>query len=89
MAIIVLEEPRRVMSEDFGPGRPEPRMGVIHAAPADPSIPGDPTDQTFCGKDTGGMEKMPYSASRPGASWYPQNLSQWVCPRCAAALRSA
>jgi len=89
MTVIVLEEPRKEMSEDFGPGDVVSYIGKVHAAPADPFIPGDPADRTFCGKDTFGMDKLAYRPSAPGASWYPPNKRRWVCRDCDTALRAS
>lgn len=72
MAIIVLQE----------------LDAAVHAAPADPDVPGDPDDRTFCGRPTLGMEPVPYEPAGPGAPWLPPNLRRRECPDCAAALRT-
>lgn len=89
MGIIVVEETRKEMGEDFGPGDAVAYNGAVHAAPADPSVPGDPADTTLCSKPTRGMEKLPYTPAGPGAPWYPRNKRQWVCRDCDEALHSA
>lgn len=78
MAIIVLREMRRTAV---------PEIVEVHAAPSDPSVPGDPLDMTFCGKPTRDMETDPYRPSRPGASWLPPDLKLWECHTCARELR--
>ncbi|MGW2401744.1 hypothetical protein ACWCYY_34845 [Kitasatospora sp. NPDC001664] len=92
MTVIVLEESRKEISEDFGPTNLVSHIGQIHAAPADPAdpdVPADPADRTFCGKDTAGMETLSYRPAGPGSSWYPQNLERWVCRDCDGALRTS
>lgn len=61
MGIIVVEETRRQVSEDFGPGEVVAYNGAVHAAPADSSVPGDPADTTLRNKPTRGMEKLSYT----------------------------
>jgi hypothetical protein len=73
MEIIVVEEPSKQLSEDFGPGDAVAYIEAVHAAPADPTVPGDPAEHTFCGKSTRGMEKLSYRPSGPGAPWCPPN----------------
>ncbi|MFJ1975246.1 hypothetical protein ACIO93_42230 [Streptomyces sp. NPDC087903] len=89
MGIIVVEETRRQMSEDFGPGDPVAYIEAVHAAPADPSVPGDPTDTTLCGKPTRDIDKLSYTPASPGAPWCPPNKRQWMCRACDDALRFA
>ncbi|MFD8621709.1 hypothetical protein [Streptomyces sp. NPDC059513] len=89
MRIIVVEEPGKQMSEDFGPGDAVAYIEAVHAAPADPAVPGDPADTTFCGEPTQGMDKLSYQPNGPGAPWYPPNKREWMCPDCDEALRSA
>lgn len=62
MAIIVLQEMDKQMPPDFGPGAAASFIAAVHAAPADPDVPGDPDDRTFCGRPTLGMEPVPYRA---------------------------
>lgn len=88
MRIIVLTELRKALGDDFGPGEAVTRAEAVHAAPADPDVPGDPGAKTFCGMSTEGMERHPYSPSRPGQSWYPAGVSRFRCPTCDRALRS-
>ncbi|MFJ9149160.1 hypothetical protein ACIRP7_14030 [Streptomyces sp. NPDC102270] len=88
MAIVVLREPRKELSQDFGPGDPVDNIEAIHAAPADPDVSGDPDDRTFCGKSTLDMERVYYQPPGPGAAWLPANMQDWECRDCAAALRS-
>ncbi|MFG2457030.1 hypothetical protein ACGFWE_08170 [Streptomyces sp. NPDC048523] len=88
MGIIIVEETRKQMSVDFGPGRADTFTEAVHAAPADPSVPGDPGDTTLCGKPTRDMEKLSYTPSGPGAPWFPRNKRQWMCRACDEALRS-
>lgn len=77
MAIIVLRELRKELSEDFGPGDPLPYIEVVHAAPADPDVSGDPGDRTFCGKPTLDMERVDYRPAGPPrrAAGCPQTTS--------------
>lgn len=88
MEIIVVQELSKELSEDFGPGNALAYIRAVHAAQADPAVPGDPADTTFCGRPTSGMEKLSYSPSGPGASWCPPNKKQWKCTECDTALRS-
>lgn len=88
MEIIVLTEVHKEMGADFGPGDAVTHPTAVHAAPADPDIPGDPGERTFCGKPTTQMEPHSYSPPGPGAPWYPSNLSGFRCATCNAALRS-
>lgn len=67
MAIVVLRELRKELSEDFGPGDQVSRIEAIHAAPANPETPGDVDDRTFCGKPTEHMERVNYQPQGPGA----------------------
>jgi hypothetical protein len=86
MSVIVLQEMGKQVSADFGPGGAEPYIKSVHAAPADPAVPGDPAEETFCGKPTSGMERLPYKPHSPGDHWYPHIMSRWVCPECEQAL---
>ncbi|MFC8408593.1 hypothetical protein ACFUG9_34270 [Streptomyces griseoincarnatus] len=88
MAIIVLQELDKQMPPDFGPGAAASFIAAVHAAPADPDVPGDPDDRTLCGRPTLGMEPVPYEPAGPGAPWLPPKLRRWECPDCAAALRT-
>jgi hypothetical protein len=88
MAIVVLRELRKELSKDFGPGDPLSYIEAVHAAPADPDVPGDADDRTFCGKPTLDMERVNYQPAGPGAPWLPPNMSDWECRDCAAALRA-
>ncbi|MEU5366559.1 hypothetical protein ABZ354_24320 [Streptomyces sp. NPDC005925] len=88
MAIIVLRERRKELSKDFGPGDALSHIEAVHAAPADPDVPGDPGDRTFCGKPTLDMERVDYQPAGPGAPWLPPDMSRWACRDCAAALRA-
>ncbi|MEU6688114.1 hypothetical protein [Streptomyces sp. NPDC046832] len=83
MEIIVVQETRRQMSEDFGPGDAIPYIEAVHAAPADPA------DTTLCRKPTRGMDKLSYAPAGPGSPWYPPNKRQWMCRDCDEALQSA
>jgi hypothetical protein len=86
--VIVVQELERELSEDFGPGDALAYIRAIHAAPADPAVPGDPANTTLCGRPTFGMEKLSYSPSGPGAPWCPPNKTQWKCTACDTELRS-
>ncbi|WP_228984245.1 hypothetical protein [Streptomyces sp. DH12] len=88
MAIVVLRELRKELSRDMGPGDPLGFIEAVHAAPADPDVPGDPGDRTFCGLPTLGMERVEYTPRAPGAPWLPHNMRPWECRNCADALRS-
>ncbi|MFE4053685.1 hypothetical protein [Streptomyces sp. YIM B13518] len=88
MAIVVLRELRKELSEDFDPGDPVLRVEAVHAAPADPDTSGDVDDRTFCGKPTLDMERVNHQPAGPGASWSPPHMRRWECPDCANALRS-
>ncbi len=88
MAIIVLRELRKEMSQDFGPGHADSFIEAVHAAPADPDVPETPDDRTFCGRPTLDMERVNYQPAGPGAPWLPPNMTKWKCSDCAAALRS-
>jgi hypothetical protein len=88
MAIVVLRELRKELSEDFGQGDPLARIEAVHAAPADPSIVEDADDRTFCGKPTLDMERVNYQPAGPGEPWLPPNMRAWECRDCASALRS-
>lgn len=88
MAIMVLRELGKKLSEDFGEGGPVPYIKAVHAAPADPDVSGDLEDRTFCGKPTLDMERVNYQPSGPDAPWLPPNMSKWECRTCAAALGS-
>ncbi|MFP8886778.1 hypothetical protein [Streptomyces mangrovi] len=83
MAVIVVEEPSKQLSQDFGPGDAVAYIEAVHATPADPA------DTTLCGKPTRGMEKLSYTPSGPGAPWYPPNKHKWMCRDCDEVLRSA
>ncbi|MFE7861301.1 hypothetical protein [Streptomyces sp. NPDC057403] len=88
MPIIVLVEPRKEMSTDFGAGKAVSFPKAVHAAPADSDVAGDPAELTFCGKPTAGMEPLPHMPKGPGGSWYPGGLSQYRCRDCDRALHS-
>jgi hypothetical protein len=88
MAIVVLRELRKELSEDFGPGDPVSYIEAVHAAPADPDVSGDADDRTFCGKPILDMERVNYQPAGPGAPWLPPNMRKWECGTCANALRS-
>jgi hypothetical protein len=88
MEIIVLTEDRKEMGDDFGPGDAVAYPKGVHAAPADPDVPGDPAERTFCGKSTAGMERTHHSPSRPGQSWCPAGLARFRCDACDTALHS-
>jgi hypothetical protein len=63
-------------------------LRAVHAAPTDADTPGSPAEQTLCGMGTADMETHSYHPTGPGASWYPPNLSPWVCQTCNQALRA-
>ncbi|WP_413755037.1 hypothetical protein [Streptomyces sp. MMBL 11-3] len=88
MAIIVLRELRKEMSVDFGPGAADLFIEAVHAASVDPDIPGGADDRTFCGKPTLDMERVNYQPAGSDAPWLPQNMQDWECRDCSAALRS-
>lgn len=50
--IVVLEHPD------------EPVLLLVHAAPSDPDVPGDPGPVTACGIDTTGMVVAPWGRAR-------------------------
>ncbi|MGK4578435.1 hypothetical protein [Kitasatospora sp. HPMI-4] len=60
----------------------------VHAAVADPDVPGDPGSDTLCGADTSAMITERWSAGRPGQRW-PPRWRGWICSDCDAVLRSA
>src|SRR5690606_10416078 len=88
MAIVVLQELDKQSPPDFSPGAAASFIAAVHAAPADPDVPGDPDDRTFCGRPTRGMEPLSYKPAGPGAPWLPKNMRGWECPDCAAALQA-
>ncbi|WP_406390181.1 hypothetical protein OG806_49600 [Streptomyces sp. NBC_00882] len=88
MGIIVVEETRKQLGEDFGPGDAVTYTEKVHAAPADPAVPGDSGDTTLCGKPTQGMDPLSYTPSGPGAPWFPPNKRKWMCGDCNEALHS-
>ncbi|MDW8804384.1 hypothetical protein P1P68_06145 [Streptomyces scabiei] len=87
MAIVVVREMTRVMSTDFGQGAHVPEIVAVHATPADPDIPADPSERTLCGKPTADMELVNYQPNAPGASWLPPNMKDWKCGPCDQAVR--
>ncbi|MET7745076.1 hypothetical protein [Streptomyces sp. NPDC005385] len=88
MAIFVMSELSKFMSEDFGQGDAHPQIKKVHAAPADGSIPGAPGDRTLCGKPTAAMERSDYSPPEPGSPWLPPSMRPWTCHQCDAALQA-
>ncbi|MFI9272304.1 hypothetical protein ACIGXM_16510 [Kitasatospora sp. NPDC052896] len=64
------------------------RIRWVHAAPADPEVPEDPGPLTFCGIDTGPLEREPYVPAAPGDPWYPPSQRTRRCRACEAALRA-
>ncbi|MFI9332987.1 hypothetical protein ACIGZJ_36310 [Kitasatospora sp. NPDC052868] len=88
MSLIVLLEPRLQRVDHFGDSNVEQGyvegVRAIHAAEADPSVPGDQSDHTLCGERTGRMQRSDYHPSSPGATWYPPRWhgSGLVCSRC-------
>jgi hypothetical protein len=82
MQIIVVEEPSKELSEDFGPGDALAYIKAVHAAR------GMQAATTLCDKATSGMTKLSYTAKSPGAPWYPPNKREWMCLECDEALRS-
>lgn len=92
MNLIVLVEPELQRVARLGSGGEEYVEGVraVHAAAADPSVPGHPGDHTLCGADTQLMQTVDYRPSAPESPWYPPKWhgSGRVCPICDAAVRS-
>ncbi|WP_435647974.1 hypothetical protein [Kitasatospora purpeofusca] len=73
--VVVVEQPE------------DPVLLVVHAAGADPDVPGDPGPVTACGLDTAGMAVDPWRPVAPGSRWYPPDLRRRVCPRCDRTVR--
>ncbi|WP_371503078.1 hypothetical protein OG871_37930 [Kitasatospora sp. NBC_00374] len=93
MAVIVLLElleplDARVISVGEEPVD-ELAVRLVHAAPSDPDVPGDPGPLTACGLDTTGMLTEHWRPAGPGAGWYPPRWEGHICEQCAAAVRSA
>ncbi|MED7947653.1 MULTISPECIES: hypothetical protein [unclassified Streptomyces] len=86
MRLIVLLEPELQRVAPFGGAADEYVEGVraVHAAGADPSVPGAPGGSTLCGADTRRMQAVDYRPAEPGSSWYPPKWhgSGKVCPHC-------
>ncbi|MFI6846325.1 hypothetical protein OG535_01570 [Kitasatospora sp. NBC_00085] len=90
MSIVVLLEPELVRASAMGDTTEfVERVRAVHAAPADPSAPGEPEDFTFCGLATGRMRRDPYRADRPGTTWYPPAWQGQVCPACDSVLHTS
>ncbi|MFI8537503.1 hypothetical protein ACIGMX_45585 [Streptomyces aquilus] len=84
MAIVVLRELRKKLSEDFGPGDPVGYIKAVHTAPL---VSGAPGDRTLCGKPTPDMERVNHQPTGPDGPCLPLNMQRWECRECAAALR--
>ncbi|GAA0680208.1 hypothetical protein GCM10010193_37340 [Kitasatospora atroaurantiaca] len=90
VSIVVLLEPELVRASALGDTTDYVEgVRAVHAAPADPSVPGNPDDLTFCGMDTGRMRRDPYQAPQPGATWYPPKWRGKVCSACDRVLRAS
>lgn len=86
VVLVELESSTEVLDEgevDVGA-----RIRWVHAAPADPDVPEDPGPVTFCGIDTGDLEREGYQPSGPGEPWYPPSQRTRRCRECEAALRA-
>lgn len=85
-----------VMMDMEGPGTAEVLSGgvaligapprQVHAAPADPDIPGDPGPRTFCGLDTGHLVQDDWHPQSPASPWFPPKWHNQVCKACHQAL---
>jgi hypothetical protein len=90
MGVIVMVEPQAEHRPDLeAKSWVTGGLRAVHAALTDPDAPGDPAEQTLCGKATAAMEKHSYQPQGPGASWYPPNLTPWECKACSQVLRQS
>ncbi|MFJ3667337.1 hypothetical protein ACIPSE_12855 [Streptomyces sp. NPDC090106] len=85
MAIIVVRELRKELSEDVGP---DGHIRVVHAAPVDSDVSGGVGDRTFCGEPTEDMERVNYQSDLPSDPWLPIHMQTWECRACADALHT-
>ncbi|MEV4943270.1 hypothetical protein [Streptomyces zaomyceticus] len=83
MEIMVVQELRKELSEDFGSGDPLARIEAVHAVPLEPG------DRTLCGTPADDMERLAYQPSGPDMPWLPPDKQDWECSTCADALRTA
>ncbi|MGW6913134.1 hypothetical protein ACWGB8_04825 [Kitasatospora sp. NPDC054939] len=67
----------------------DPRLTTVHAAVADPDVPGAAGPVTACGLATRGMVTDPWRPVRPEDRWYPPELLERLCPLCDRAVRLA
>ncbi|MEY9874675.1 hypothetical protein ABH931_004175 [Streptacidiphilus sp. MAP12-33] len=89
LVVLELEPATEVVDAEVGETDIGARVRAVHAADADPDVPGKPSARARCGMSTDELEPEPYTPVGPGAPWYPPEYRTRRCLDCEAALSGA